>query len=232
MTLNDPVAETEDPRLEWISRAQSMPNLRKSVPKWKTKITTIDQAGLCYWCGKSGLVLVPDHIIGPASGGTIASANVVMACKSCDRRKGKHDALAWCLGSVEKLERRRKALAEALCHPLGETIKDRQTVWKHLHRRWEHQRFTVFLGGGHLLWPRNAPPPAHVVVALRGMGAVVGDVGRWTCATLSERMPEALAMLVSVNALVRSVGHGGPAVHPSAAAVVRLHASPTTASPG
>lgn len=232
MPLNYPAIDTEDPRLLWVTRAQSSPSLRKAVPKWKTKITSIDQAGACYWCGKSGLALVPDHIISPACGGTNASANVVMACKSCDRRKGKHDALAWCQGSLEKLERRRAALGEALCHALAEPIRDRQTVWKHLHRRWEHQRFTVFFGGGHLLWPRNAPPPAHVVVALRGMGAVVGDVGRWICVTLHGRMPEALAMLVSVNALVRSLDDGGPAVHPSAAAVVRLHAALSTASPG
>ena len=97
---------------------------------------------------------------------------------------------------------------------------------KHLAKRWEHERFTVYLGGTHLLWPCVSPVPAHIVVALRSMGATVHDVGRWKAATLSLRLGEALDMLVSCNALVRVLdGSDRPLLLQDELAVCRFQAS-------
>lgn len=231
MTSTSAPQELELPLTEWVNRAQGMPNLIKRVPKWQTQITSVNQGHACYWCGQSGLTLGPDHIIAPGCGGTNATANVVVSCKTCARRKGAHDALAWCNGQPEKLKRRLAALESGLCHPLVEPIRDKGTVRKHLERRWAHERFTVYLGASHLLWPCVSPVPAHVLVVLRSMGATVQDVGRWKAATLSTRLGEALDMLVSCNALVRALdGTDGPLLLQSGRAVCRFQASFKTAA--
>jgi hypothetical protein len=55
--------------------------------------------GLCFWCGKKTLhpsspihnnPMYPtlDHVIPKAAGGTLASGNIVVACKSCNSIRG------------------------------------------------------------------------------------------------------------------------------------------------
>ena len=225
MTQAAPQSVLEIPLLELVSQAKAMPSLHQRVPKWKTAITSVDQSHRCYWCGKASQELQPDHIIALGCGGTNASANVVVACQSCARRKGAHDALAWCQGDPAKLKRRLAALSSGLCHPLVEPIRDRGTVHKHLAKRWGQERFAIHWAAGTLLWPCVSPPPGHVLAALRAMGGRLHDVGRWKALTLAQRHRDALDMLVSCNALVRTLdGYEGPVVLPDAAAVVRFQA--------
>lgn len=224
MTSTTAAPEIETLLLDLVSRAQALPKLHTRLRSWKARITSVDQGHACYWCNATGVPLVPDHIISPSCGGSNASANVVMACMSCERRKGTHDSLAWCQTDAKR-QRRMDALASSLNHPLVQPIRHRATVHKHLAKRWTHERFTVYQSGPHLCWPNLSPPPGHIIAALRSMGARVDPAGRWTVVTLHGRTSDALAMLLDCNALLRGLDSYGPQVLPDAAAVVRYQMS-------
>lgn len=215
-----------------VERAKALPSLKRRVPTWQLRMASVDQGNVCYWCDATDVALMASHIISPHCGGTNASANVVAACQACIRRKGTADPLAWCQGSSVKLDRRRQALAASPNHPVIESVRSRSAVMRHLERRWEQPRFMVILTEGVVLWPKRHPIPSHVVVAVRGMGGVVEDIGGWRCADLRDRAAPAVGMLVGSNALLRLLPPcGGPALLANRAAVLRHQASPITALP-
>lgn len=67
---------------------------RKLVKKAAKARTLAEQGGKCFYCEAALLIADAtwDHVVPKADGGSTHPANVVVACHTCNRRKGQRTA--------------------------------------------------------------------------------------------------------------------------------------------
>ncbi|MGN6113854.1 MAG: HNH endonuclease [Luteimonas sp.] len=211
----DLARETPDKRNEW----------------WRHKLVFDRMENRCVYCGAilhlhkgdgPGRRGCMDHIVPVRHGGPQQTENLVPACYSCNIIKASDDLLSWPPPCIEPealqslVDRRLRMLAWAENHLLRNPRlgKRKDTVIRHLARRWQHPRVLVFAAltedGGFIMLPKRGLP-AELVPLLRGLGA--RPIGHLVFQVSSHRFHDAIWALIDHNALVRQVelpGHPDP----------------------
>jgi len=194
-------------------------------PDWVRR-QLLGQSSCCAYCltpidGTPNRPGVIDHLVPVQLGGPLMDANRVLACPTCQRRKGHQDVVSWTAftrsGAPSSrqavLDRRQGVLALARNHLTPTRVNAPVvSVERALHSRWVHPRFAVHAvhGADHgwIGWtPRSGSPNTLVSAAalLRfSFHAVHAPAGRVQLYRVpGDRFLDAVWALIEQHALVQ-----------------------------
>lgn len=214
------------------SRLKTMarPQPGKQTEFWRKRLMDLR----CVYCGcdlvplkdretkPEASILHIEHLVARKHGGCHMEANLVPSCAGCNASKRNLDWLQWRQATsqeaIDTLDARRlQALAWSANHLLRNPKlgKRKDTVERHLVKRWAHPRCTVFAALtdaiGLVGWETMAVPTSDVRGILLAHGARI--IASHTVSLPPHRFHDAIWALIDHNALVRQVelpGHPDP----------------------
>jgi hypothetical protein len=191
---------------------------------WRHRLVFDQKENRCVYCGAllhlkkgggPGRRGCMDHLVSVRHGGLQETDNLVPACHSCNLSKGSADLLAWVpIREIEPalyqslLDRRLRMLAWSDNHLLRNPKlgKRKDTVIRHLTRRWQYPRVLVFAAlteTAGFVWLTQRGLPPDLVPMLRSLGAT--QVQHLVFELPPHRFFDAIWALIDHNALVRRV---------------------------
>lgn len=198
---------------------------------WRHRLVFKNGKAHCEYCGvaiqvrKGGpdTLGCMDHLVSVYHGGPQRTENLVPACYSCNIKKKSSDLLLWAPRDAEDApldtlsERRMQMLAWSDNHLLRNPNlgKRKDTVVRHLTKRWQHPRILVWAAlteqSGFISLVGPNMQPQDTVPMLRHLGARPADYASFTIEPT--RFHDAIWALIDHNALVRRIelpGHPDP----------------------
>jgi hypothetical protein len=199
---------------------------------WRHRLVFDQVENRCVYCGAllhlkkgsgPGRRGCMDHLVSVRHGGPQETDNLVPSCYSCNISKASVDLLVWePIGTIEPtqyqslLDRRLRMLAWSDNHLLRNPKlgKRKDTVIRHLSRRWQYPRalaFAALTETAGFIWLTQRGMPPDLVPMLRSLGAT--PVQHLVFELPPQRFHDAVWALIDHNALVRRIdlpGHPDP----------------------